>query len=131
MTDTPSRSQDRFVGLPESWSESARETYVQVEESLDKPEPATLAVLFEACALIARADVLDALVDEEGLMIDGYRSRVLHPAISEARLARQSAMTHLRALGVAPGQSSSSSAGAALASKRWHGRTPGVRQAVR
>jgi len=86
-------------------------------------DPATLAVLFEACALIARADDLDALVDADGMMIDGYRSKVLHPAISEARLARQAAMTHLRALGVAPGQSSSSSAGAALASKRWHSST--------
>jgi hypothetical protein len=123
MTDpTPTRD-PRFEGLPTGWSENACETYCQIEESMKDPEAATLSVLFEACALIARADDLDALVADEGMMIDGYRSRVLHPAISEARLARQSAMTHLRALGVAPGQSSSSSAGAALASKRWHSST--------
>jgi hypothetical protein len=123
MTDPTPTPDGRFAGLPQSWSESARETYVQVEESHPDADPATLAVLFEACALIARADDLDALVETDGMMIDGYRSKVLHPAIPEARLARQSAMTHLRALGVAPGQSPASSAGAALASKRWHSST--------
>lgn len=120
---------DRYDGLPETWSQSARDTYVQVEDDLDEPDAGTLAVLFEACALIARADELDALVAVDGMMIDGYRSRVLHPAISEARLARQSAMTHLRAVGVAPGQTTASSAGSALAAKRWRGQTSGRRGA--
>lgn len=124
----PEETPDRFEGLPESWSESARETYVQVEEDLQDPDAATLAALFEACSLIARADALAEVVERDGYMIDGYRSRVIHPAIAEERHARTEAMKTLRALGVAPGQSGASQAGAALVRKRYgRGGTPGRR----
>lgn len=124
----PDVSPDRFEGLPESWSGSARETYVQVEEGLQEPCAATLALLFEACALIARADALAEVVERDGFMVDGYRSKVIHPAIPEERHARTAAMKTLQALGVAPGQSGASAAGAALVRKRWGaGGTPGRR----
>jgi hypothetical protein len=121
---------DRYEGLPESWSDSAKETYVQVEEYLDEPDPATLAALYEACALLARADALADAIDEDGFMIEGSRSRVVNPCIPEERHARTAAMGLLKSLGSAPGQSSTSQAGAALVAKRWQKRgTPGRRQA--
>ncbi|WP_432477191.1 hypothetical protein [Nocardioides sp. GXQ0305] len=118
--------ENRYEGLPESWSDSARETYVQVEEDLGD-DAATLAALYEACALLARADALAEAVDEEGFIVDGSRSRVVNPLIPEERHARTAAMGLLKSLGRAPGQSGASAAGAALVSKRWQGRTPGRR----
>jgi hypothetical protein len=112
---------DRYEGLPETWSEGARETFAQVAESFDLDTSAE-ATLFHACALESQADHLDAQVLADGRMIPGSSGQlVLHPAISEARLTRVAAVAALRALGIAAGQSASSSAGARLAQKRWHG----------
>lgn len=117
----------RYDGLPASWSESARETYAQIaeEHTLDA---ATTAALFEACQLLAQADAMAEQIEADGLMVTGSAGQpVPHGLLSEVRLCRVQAIAALRALGVARGQSPASAAGAALAAKRHHGRTAGVR----
>jgi hypothetical protein len=127
LTDTES-TDDRYDGLPPVWSESAKETYVQIAEEHPNLDAASLSALFEACALFALADALAERVAADGYMVAGSQGQsVAHPLLSEIRLNRVQAMAALRALGLARGQSAASAAGAALVSKRWHGRTSGRR----
>ena len=113
---------DRFEGLPDSWSDSAKETHAAVTEDHPDLDVTALAALHHACALESSADALDAQVLADGPMIPGSSGQhVLHPAISESRLTRTAAVTALRALGIAPGQSPASAAGAALVGHRWSG----------
>lgn len=117
----------RYEGLPASWSESAAETYVQIAEEHALDAAATSG-LFEACQLLAQADAMAAQVEADGLMVTGSAGQpVPHGLLAEIRLCRVQAIAALRALGVARGQSPASQAGAALAAKRHHGRTAGVR----
>lgn len=122
---------DRYEGLPARWSHSAKEVFLQVEQANPNLLPHAAATLWECAALIARADACADRVEEDGPMIRGSRSVVAHPLIAEERHARAAAIAGLRALGLAPGQSSASAAGAALVSKRWQarGQTPGRRNA--
>ena len=115
---------DRYEGLPSQWSDNAKETHAAVFEEHPDLDVTGLAALHHACALESSADALDAQVATDGPMIPGSSGQlVLHPAISEARLTRTAAVAALRALGIAPGQSSASSAGAALVRQRWTGRS--------
>jgi hypothetical protein len=125
----PAHASDRYEGLPADWSESVAETYVQIEDERDL-DAASTAALFEACALLALADQMQAQVAADGLMVAGSAGQpVPNGLLTEIRLARSAAIGTLRALGVAPAQNAASAAGAALAAKRHHGRTPGVRMA--
>lgn len=118
---------DRYAGLPDEWSDSAKETHAAVFEDHPDLDVTALAALHHACSLESVADMLDAQVREDGTMILGSTGqRVLHPGIAEARLARAAAVAALKALGIAPGQSPASAAGAALAGKRWNGRAHGA-----
>lgn len=119
--------QDRYEGLPVHWSESAMETYCQIEEANPNLGPASTASLWECVALIALADACRVQVEKDGPMVQGARSMVAHPLIAEERHARAAALAGLRALGLDSAQSPASAAGASLAARRWHGRTPGVR----
>ena len=78
MTDTPDPPDgdpaDRYDGLPAAWSESAKETHVQVEEANPQLDPVRAGSLFEACGLIALADVMQEQLDADGLMIDSSRA---------------------------------------------------------
>ena len=57
-------------------------------------------------------------------MIPGSSGQlVLHPGCAESRQARVAALTALKSLGIAIGQSPASAAGARLAQKRWSGRS--------
>lgn len=113
---------DRYAGLPESWSESAKETYVQIEAEHPNLDAASLSSLFEACGLFALADALAERVAADGYTVPGSQGQaVAHPLLSEIRLNRVQALGALRSLGLARGQSAASQAGAALVSKRWHG----------
>jgi hypothetical protein len=115
---------DRYEGLPETWSQTARETYVQVAEAHPGLGPHALATLYNACALEALADCCDAQVLADGPMVTGSRGQmVAHPLLAESRQARAAAVAALRALGLAAGQGRASAAGAALAGKRWDGRS--------
>ena len=124
----PDRPVDSYDGLPSSWSDSARETFVQIEAENPDLDATSLATLSEACNLLASADLMQERVDLDGLVVLGSQGQpAAHPLISEVRQARVQALAALRALGIARGQSGASQAGAALASKRWNGRTAGVR----
>lgn len=104
-----------------AWSEAARATWDRVQEESGPLDAATATALREVCALISRADALGALVGEHGYTIQGSAGQTaIHPAVPEERHARREALTALRALGLASGQSGASRAGAALASKRWN-----------
>ena len=119
---------DSYDGLPASWSDSAKETFVQIEAEHPDMDATSLAILSEACNLLASADLMQERVDLDGLLTTGSQGQlVAHPLISEVRQARVQALAALKALGLARGQSGASQAGAALASKRWTGRTAGVR----
>jgi len=119
-----------YPGLPINWSDSAKETYIQVEREHPGMDAASAAALYEACNLLALADHMEERVNADGLMIPGSSGQIVpNGLLSEIRLARVQAITALKSFGVAPGQSGASRAGAALAMKRHHGRTPGVRGA--
>ncbi|WP_104103953.1 P27 family phage terminase small subunit [Arthrobacter sp. 08Y14] len=91
-------------------------------------DAASAAALYEACNLLAIADHMEERVNEDGLMISGSSGQMVpNGLLSEIRLARVQAIAALKSFGVSPGQSGASRAGAALAMKRHHGRTPGVR----
>ena len=119
MTDT---SPDRYDGLPASWSDSAKETYVQIADDNAGLDAASLSTLYEACGLFSLADALAAQVEKDGYVVPGSNGQpTAHPLLSEVRLNRIQAMSALRALGIARNQSGASRAGAALVAKRWHG----------
>ncbi len=119
---------DRYDGLPEAWSLSARETYAAIAEDRPDLDAVQTSTLYEAAALIATADAMQAIVDAEGLTTTGSQSQlVAHPLLSEIRLSRVQAMAALKALGISA-PSSASAAGSALVAKRWARRgTPGRR----
>lgn len=128
LATDPSLGADPYEGLPITWSDSAKETYIQVEREHPGMDAASAAALYEACNLLALADHMEERVNADGLMIPGSSGQMVpNGLLSEIRLARVQAITALKSFGVAPGQSGASRAGAALAMKRHHGRTPGVR----
>lgn len=119
-----------YDGLPASWSESVRETYVNIESEHPNMDAATAASLWEACNLLALADSMEARVENDGLMIDGSSGQLVpHGLLTEIRQSRVQAIAALKSFGIAPNQTAASRAGAALAAKRHHGRTSGVRTA--
>ncbi|QCU77258.1 hypothetical protein E7744_02765 [Citricoccus sp. SGAir0253] len=111
---------DPYADLPESWSQSARDLYVNVDAENPAMSSAAEGALWEACTLISSADAMSAEVDRVGLMTTGYKGQpVANPLIAEARQARAAAIAALKSFGVGLNQSGASRAGAALASKRW------------
>jgi hypothetical protein len=119
------------AGLPDSWSESVKATYSEIESDNPGLDAASLAALYEACELFAVADTMQRRVDTDGLLVTGSQGQlVAHPLIAEVRQSRSKGLDALTRLGLARNQSNASRAGAALASKRHHGSTPGVRRAV-
>jgi hypothetical protein len=111
-----------FDGLPDDWPETVLETYTQIEDDLRDADAATLAVLYEACTLLASADAYAEQVRSDGLMIQGYKTQVAHPLIAQERFARTAAIESLRKIANAHGSSGASRAAANLNRKRWHGR---------
>ncbi|WP_396658389.1 P27 family phage terminase small subunit [Microbacterium sp.] len=113
---------DRYDGLPEEWSLSARETYAAISEDNPKATAAQLAALYEACALLALADALADTIPEHGLMTTGSQGQtVVNPAIAEVRALRRDALAALRGLSLTTDRSatSASRAAGALAARRW------------
>ncbi|MCC3295563.1 hypothetical protein LJ756_13130 [Arthrobacter sp. zg-Y411] len=89
---------------------------------------ASAAALYEACNLLALADHMEERINTDGLMITGSSGQLVpNGLLSEVRLARVQAITALKSFGAAPAQPGASRAGVALAMKRHHGHTPGVR----
>jgi hypothetical protein len=109
-------------GLPASWSASARSTYSEIEAARADLDAVGLAALYEACALLAFADEMQARVNEDGLVVTGSKDQpAAHPLISEILRARGQALAALRVLDAGRVRSGASQAGSALVSKRWHG----------
>lgn len=118
--ETPSA--DPYAGLPETWSDSARETYAQIDEESPNATAAQRSALFEAVSLIALADELEATLVENGHMTTGSKGQlVVNPAISEVRALRRDAFAILRTagVGVTKAATAASAAGAALVANRW------------
>src|SRR4051794_16247667 len=64
-----------------------------------------VVLLEAACRAADRADVLEATVAEDGLMISGSTGQaVLHPAVSEARMQRQLVASLIAKVEIAPPQ---------------------------
>ena len=113
---------DPYEGVPPTWSESSRATFAEITAENPYLDASSQATLYEASALLASADAMDARIEADGLVILGSRGQpVAHVLIGEARMARVQALAALRSLGLAKGQSTASAAGSALVSKRWHG----------
>ncbi|MEZ3160130.1 hypothetical protein AB1K54_06210 [Microbacterium sp. BWT-B31] len=99
MPDAP---EDNLAGLPSEWSESARETYAQIDDDNPRMTSAQRATLFECCGLLSLADDLAATIPTNGLMIGGSRGQlVVNPAIAEVRALRRDALAALRGLALA------------------------------
>lgn len=115
---------DPYEGLPASWSASAKTTYVEIEADNPNLDAAGSTALYEACGLLASADIMQARVDADGLLVTGSKNQlVAHPLIAEIRLARVQALAALKALSLTrAGGSAASRAGASLAGARWHKR---------
>lgn len=108
-------------GLPPTWSLSSRATFAEITAENPYLDASAATTLYEACALLASADAMDARIVADGLVILGSRGQpVAHVLIGEVRMARVQALAALRSLGL-KGQSPASAAGSALVSKRWHG----------
>lgn len=107
-------------GLPDSWSDGARATFTRVLGEHPDMDASNEASLWQACALEATADALDALVRAQGQMILGSTGQeVLHPGINAATNARVQSAKIFTSLGF--GRSSASAAGSRLSQKRWSG----------
>jgi hypothetical protein len=125
---SPPDDGDPFEGYPANWSDSAIATFAEIEAENPNLDAASLATLSEACNLLSAADIMQARIDADGVVVKGSVGQpAAHPLISEVRMARVQALAALRALGLGRGQSSASQAGAALAAKKWNGNTAGVR----
>lgn len=109
--------------IPDDLSPDAADFLADVLGAHDDLPAAAFQSVVQIARMISRADDLDALVAEQGLMVRGSQGQdVLHPAVAEARQARTHALAALRALGLAASFSKPSAAGSALASKRWQNR---------
>lgn len=114
---------DALEGLdvPDGLSPDAVDLIADVVESreLDAVE---FQSLLQAARLVSLADRCEAEVTDV-VSVGSQGQPVAHPLIGEARSCRVAALAALRALGLAPGQSSASAAGAALVAQRWSGRS--------
>lgn len=115
---------DRYADLPETWSTSAKETYVAIEEAAGALTPAQSATLYEAVSMLAIADGLEATLPAMGYYITNARgATALNPAIPEIRALRRDALAALRGMGLKDASGTAGSqAGAALAGARWSAR---------
>lgn len=109
-----------------AWSAPAKRTFRDITASHPGLEKAKLTALYAACDLASEADIMQARIDDDGLMVAGSQGQlVAHPLIAEVRQYRKAALDAIRALGL-EGRSSGSAAGAALAGKRWASRPANV-----
>lgn len=77
--------------LPPHWPDPVRDVFEDVEAELVS-SGAAHASLVEACELLAKAYALDAVASRANFVTKGSMGQeVLHPAVTEARLARTAA----------------------------------------
>jgi hypothetical protein len=108
------------------WSAAASRTFREVVEAHPTLEKSALSALYGACDLIDQADVMQAQVTEDGLVVNGSQDQpVAHPLIAEVRQYRKAALDTLKSLGLT-GRAPASAAASALANKRWSSRPSNV-----
>lgn len=107
--------------LPADWTQGARDTFTAVLDERPDLSSAEAGSLWQACSLESAADRLDAVALEAGMTTTGSTGQVVvHPAVTESRLARTAAAAILGRL--VPPSSSPRSAGARRAAHaRWSG----------
>lgn len=119
MSETPK------VRARTAWTASAKRAFRDVADANPTMEKAKLSALYSACDLLSEADKMQERVDADGLVVTGSQGQpVAHPLVAEIRQYRRAALETLKALAV-DGRGGSSSAGAALANKRWSSRPAG------
>jgi hypothetical protein len=90
-----------------------------VAEQGDKLTASQFASLIQACRLITIADRAEAAIGDQWV-IAGYRGQqIANPLISDARMARASAVQALKSAGIDSRAGSASAAGAALVRHRY------------
>ncbi|RFA11980.1 hypothetical protein B7R21_11645 [Subtercola boreus] len=117
---TPTSLPDDWL-LPPDWTDSARDVFLGGIDERPDLAGAELASLEHAAALTSSADRLDGVARDAGIVATGSTGQVvLHPAVTEARLARASASTILARL-VTPtaGPQTASQRGRAAARARY------------
>ncbi|MPZ61840.1 MAG: hypothetical protein GEU93_11200 [Propionibacteriales bacterium] len=108
----------RYEGLPEAWSLSAREVVVQVLEENPHLDAAGKSIVYEAAALVALADRCYEQVTKDGMMVPGSSGQLVeHPLIGHERQARSQAAAALKQF--VKGAGSATKAGQNLVASRW------------
>ncbi|MBH0098680.1 hypothetical protein I6E68_05935 [Salinibacterium sp. NSLL150] len=108
--------------LPASWTPGARDVFAGVLQQRPDLAGAELSSLEQAAALHSMADQLEEAAVAEGLLATGSAGqRIVHPGVTEARLARTSAAAILaRLVPINHGGAMTASArGRDAARKRW------------
>ncbi|MGW4154108.1 hypothetical protein ACWEDF_13255 [Micromonospora chersina] len=109
------------VAPPDNLSADALDLFADVtEEHGDRLTASQFHSLIQACRLVSLADRAEEAIGDQWV-IAGYRGQMIaNPLISDARMARASAVQALKAAGLdARGGMSASRAGAALVAARY------------
>ncbi|MEW2477795.1 hypothetical protein AB0875_28885 [Micromonospora gifhornensis] len=121
MTESsPDTDQPAAIEPPSGLSADALDLFEDVTgEQGNRLTASQFASLVQACRLITLADRAEEQIGERWV-IPGYRGQMIaNPLISDARMARASAVQALKAAGLDSRPGSASAAGAALAGRRW------------
>ena len=114
-----------------AWSTGAKRAFREVLEANPGIDKARLTALYGACDLLSLADEMEDRVKADGYVAAGSQGQpVAHPLIAEVRQFRRGGLDTIRALDLSS-RSGASSAGAALAGKRWSSRPPGGVTSIR
>ncbi|MDO8120646.1 hypothetical protein Q6346_04875 [Isoptericola sp. b490] len=106
--------------LPDHWSKPAREAVEEVLSARPDLAGGDVGALEQAAELVTLADALSAVAADAGYVSRGDAGQqTTHRAVTEARLARAQAAAILGRLTEFGTAMDRSSAGRALARKRW------------
>lgn len=106
--------------LPDHWSADARDTFEEVLEARPDLGGSELAALHHACELESAADALAIIARDAGMVATGSQGQtVLHPAVSESRMARVAAAGILHRLIGPRAAANASQRGTKAARARW------------
>jgi hypothetical protein len=113
-------TQSDQIPAPANLSPDAVDLFEDVtSEQGDKLTASQFASLIQACRLITIADRAEAAIGDQWV-IAGYRGQqIANPLISDARMARASAVQALKSAGIDSRGGSASAAGAALVRHRY------------
>lgn len=111
---------DSTLDLPNHWSEAAREAADEILAARPDLSGADVAALEQAAELVTLADRLGEVAAAAGYVSrSDAGAETTHRAVTEARLARAQAAAIFARLADTGASTDRSSAGRALARKRW------------